>query len=91
MTELDNYRKEIDEIDQELTALFEKRLETVLKVGEYKKTHDLPILDSSREEAVILKNTERLNNKAYAQELSDFYKAIMTITKGTQQKLMDAE
>ncbi|PRY82318.1 chorismate mutase [Alkalibacterium olivapovliticus] len=91
MTELDKYRKEIDEIDQELTTLFEKRLETVLKVGEYKKTHDLPILDSSREEAVIQKNTERLNNKAYEQELSDFYKALMTITKETQQKLMTEE
>lgn len=91
MSELDGYRKEIDAIDQELTALFEKRLDTVLKVGEYKKKHNLPILNSSREEAVIKKNTERLKNKAYQEELSDFYKALMTITKETQQKLMDED
>ncbi|MCC5893942.1 MAG: chorismate mutase [Alkalibacterium sp.] len=91
MSELDGYRNDIDAIDQELTTLFEKRLETVLKVGEYKKRHDLPILDSSREKAVIEKNIDRLKNKAYQEEVSEFYKALMAITRGTQQKLMDEE
>ena len=89
MTELDQCREEIDLIDQQLTALFEKRMETVLKVGEYKKAHDLPILDAGREEAVIKKNIERLSNPAFHRELSDFYQALMTITKETQQRLMD--
>lgn len=89
MSELDRYREDIDLIDQKLTTLFEKRMETVLKVGEYKKSHDLPILDAGREEAVIKKNIERLNNPAFKSELSDFYQALMAITKDTQQRLMD--
>jgi monofunctional chorismate mutase len=89
MTELDQCREEIDLIDQQLTALFEKRMETVLKVGEYKKAHDLPILDAGREEAVIKKNIERLSNPAFHRELSDFYQTLMAITKETQQRLMD--
>jgi monofunctional chorismate mutase len=89
MTELDQCREEIDLIDQQLTALFEKRMETVLKVGEYKKAHDLPILDAGREEAVIKKNIERLSNPAFKRELSDFYQAMMAITKETQQRMMD--
>ncbi|GEN50792.1 chorismate mutase [Alkalibacterium pelagium] len=89
MTELDQCREEIDLIDQQLTALFEKRMETVLKVGEYKKAHNLPILDAGREEAVIKKNIERLSNPAFKRELSDFYQALMVITKETQQRLMD--
>ncbi|SDK46437.1 chorismate mutase [Alkalibacterium thalassium] len=89
MTELDQCREEIDLIDQQLTALFEKRMETVLKVGEYKKAHDLPILDAGREEAVIKKNIQRLSNPAFHRELSDFYQALMAITKETQQRLMD--
>ena len=35
MTKLDEYRIEIDEIDRELVQLFEKRMETVLKVASY--------------------------------------------------------
>ncbi|UDE94561.1 chorismate mutase [Carnobacterium viridans] len=55
MNELEQYRKDIDEIDQELTRLFELRLNTVLKVGRYKKQRNLPVLDASREQAVIEK------------------------------------
>ncbi|TVP90319.1 chorismate mutase [Alkalibacterium sp.] len=91
MNELDQYRKEIDLIDQELTALFEKRLETVLKVGEYKIKHQLPILDTSREEAVIQKNIERLNNQAFKKEIADFYRSLMGITKETQERLMSED
>lgn len=91
MSELDGYRDDIDAIDQELTTLFEKRLETVLKVGDYKKKQGLPILDASREAAVIERAVERLNNKAFQEEVSDFYKSLMAITRGTQQKLMDED
>jgi len=89
VSELDDYRKEIDAIDQELTRLFEKRLEKVLKVGEYKKTHQLPVLDASREQKVIEKNVARLNNADFQGELTLFYKAIMNITKETQERLME--
>ena len=91
MNELDHYREEIDGIDQELTRLFEKRLETVLKVGQYKKEHQLPVLDASREEKVIEKNTARLENEAFKEELTQFYRAIMAITKDTQKRLMEKE
>ena len=37
MEDLDDYRKNIDEIDKKITELFEKRMDIVLKIGEYKK------------------------------------------------------
>ena len=37
MSKLDDYRKEIDSIDKELIALFERRMDVAKKVGEYKK------------------------------------------------------
>lgn len=89
MSELDQYRKDIDQIDQELTQLFEKRMETVLKVGEYKKQHHLPVLDASREKEVIQKNVNRLNNQAFAEETAEFFQAMMDITKKTQEKKLE--
>lgn len=91
MSELDHFREEIDAIDQELTWLFEKRLETVLKVGQYKKERQLPVLDASREQKVIDKNIDRLENKAFQEELTQFYRAMMAITKDTQNRLMEKE
>ncbi|WP_225742760.1 chorismate mutase [Marinilactibacillus sp. Marseille-P9653] len=89
MSELEQYRQEIDAIDQDLTRLFEARLKTVLKVGEYKKQHDLPVLDASREQKVIEKNLGRLEDKQFEEELTKFFQAMMDITKETQKKMMD--
>jgi len=46
MDNLDNLRKEIDHIDKELIKLFEKRIENVLRIGEYMGVH-LPYLINS--------------------------------------------
>jgi len=91
MNELDNYRQKIDAIDQELTRLFEERLETVLKVGDYKKENQLPILDAIREQELIDKNVARLKNTDFQDDLTQFYKSMMTITKNTQKRLFKNE
>lgn len=88
MNELEQYRKEIDAIDQELTRLMESRLDSVLKIGEYKKRHRLPVLDTHREQAVIEKNVARLTNKQFEEEVTQFFQSIMAITKDTQTKRM---
>lgn len=86
MSELTEYRKEIDRIDRELTRLVEHRFNVVRKVAEYKAQNDLPILDSSREEAVIQRNLDRLENSEYAAEIAEFYQNLMTISKAIQKK-----
>ena len=50
MSDLDDYRKKIDEIDQKMTELFEERMNVVMKVGEYKKANNLPVLISQEKE-----------------------------------------
>ena len=91
MNELEQYRKEIDEIDQELTRLFELRLNTVLKVGRYKKQRNLPVLDASREQAVIEKNISRLRDKTFEPQVTTFFQSMMDVTKETQVTLFKLE
>lgn len=55
MEDLKKLRDDIDSIDKELIELFQKRMETVLKVAEYKKKNNVPILNASRENEVIKK------------------------------------
>lgn len=86
MSELEQYRLEIDAIDQELTRLVEKRFEVAKKVAAYKRAHDLPVLDASREDVVIARNQERLMNPGYAAEIADFYTALMAVSRGIQEK-----
>lgn len=88
MSELDGYRKKIDEIDKEITRLFEQRMDTVIKVGEYKKANNLPVLNKDREKQVIKKNINYLSNKDYAEELTVFYNHLMNISKDLEHKKM---
>lgn len=84
MDELKKYRKEIDNIDKELVRNFEKRMEVVLKVAEYKKKNNIPILNKSREEQVIEKNLKYLNNEKFKKSLKDFFISLMNISKKLQ-------
>jgi len=86
MKELEKLRQEIDEIDKEMTALFEKRMEIAKKIAEYKQNNNLPIFDESREKEVIKKNIEKLNNKDLANELKEFYSTIFRLSKDIQKK-----
>ena len=47
--DLNDYRKEIDSIDDQLIALFAKRMETAEKIAAYKKANGLRVLDARRE------------------------------------------
>jgi chorismate mutase/prephenate dehydrogenase len=46
-------RDEIDEIDREIVELLAKRLRLVMKVGEFKRAHDLAIYDPDRERDLL--------------------------------------
>ncbi|MDO5457644.1 MAG: chorismate mutase [Atopococcus tabaci] len=88
MSEIDLLRIEIDDIDQELTKLLERRLNMAKKIAEHKKKQGLPILDESREEVVIQKNIDRLNNPDYADKVREFYINLMDISKDVQEDLI---
>lgn len=53
MDALEQARAEIDTVDAQLAALFERRMAAVLQVAEYKRAHGLPIYDAAREAAVL--------------------------------------
>jgi len=86
MESLDDYRKSIDELDKEITELFEKRMDLVLKVGDYKKKNNLPIFNENREKEVIEKNLGYLGNKDYSEVIRKFYTKIMEISKELEHK-----
>lgn len=57
---MDNLRRKINKIDDQILKLLKERVDLVKKVGEYKKRDNLAIKDVKREEEVV----EGLINKA---------------------------
>ncbi|HAU5233964.1 bifunctional P-protein, chorismate mutase/prephenate dehydratase [Clostridioides difficile] len=89
MEDLTRYRNEIDNIDKELIQLFEKRMNTVLEIARHKMKNNTTILQKDREEKVLSRAVDNLDNKAYSQETIQFFNSIMEISRGLQKRLMD--
>ena len=51
--DISDYRKHIDEIDDQIVRLFAERMATAKEIGEYKRGHGLPVGDARRELEVL--------------------------------------
>jgi monofunctional chorismate mutase len=81
---IESYRLQIDEIDQKLMELFIKRMEISKKIGDYKKAHHLPIIDIHRENEIILKRKNNLNDEKLWPYYEIFIKQIFDLSKAYQ-------
>ena len=84
MKDLEQCRKEIDEIDQQLIKLFEQRMQVSKDVVTYKLAHDMEIFQPQREKAVIEKNTDRITNPNLEDYARNFIQDVMDIGKSYQ-------
>ena len=84
---LDEIRAEIDSIDKELVSLFIKRMNCAAAVAEYKKENSLPILDASRERALLNKISD-LSGEEFEEYTRTLYSTILDLSKSYQYKTM---
>jgi len=56
--ELQELRDQINLYDEVLSATFVKRMDAAMQVARYKKEHNMPVLDATREREVINRVTE---------------------------------
>ena len=89
MKDLKTYRAQIDEIDKKLIDLFEQRLDIVTNIYKVKKNNDIPIVNELREAEVISQAIFNLNNKDYSDEITEYMKAIIAISRKLQLKSKD--
>lgn len=85
MEELKKIRDEIDTIDYQMAKLYEKRMQAVQKVVQYKKEHHLPVFDANREQEILQRNANWVE-KAYRQSYTNFQKYVMDESKRFQEK-----
>ena len=85
MSLIDDARKKINAIDEQMVRLFEERMAAVLDVLKYKKEHNLAVFDSKREEEIIKKNVELIENKELKEYYLEFFNAILSVSKKYQE------
>ena len=83
---LEKQRAEIDAIDREIVALFERRMQVVVDVARIKKENGIAILDAIREKEVITKVQSYLKDATLKEELAEAYETLMKVSKDYQKK-----
>ncbi len=56
--ELEDIRKRIDEIDDQIARLFKERMETIEEVAETKRMNNIPVLSEGREREILFRVTD---------------------------------
>ena len=87
MNELEIARSKISEIDKEMASLFEKRMQACALVAKYKKEHGLAVLDTSRENELIAKNSSLIENDIIKEYYVEFLKNNMSLSRSYQSRL----
>ena len=85
--DLDSIRQEIDQIDQELVALLEKRMVCVGQIIEYKEQQGLPVLDQRREREVLEKVGSLVTDEQYRATIQSQFQDLMARSRDYQEEV----
>lgn len=85
--DLEELRKQIDEIDTQMCDLFAKRMQVVSEVGRYKKENNLPVYHPSRARAVLHNVSRRLGPEfeGYGRTL---YRTIFDLSESYETRML---
>ena len=88
MDKLNEARMTINEVDREMAGLFERRMQAVKRIAEYKKEHGLPIYDAAREKAVLERNAEFIRDYEVRSYYTRFMADTMAVSKQYQERVI---
>jgi len=86
---LEQARSIINEVDDEMARLFVRRMEAAEMVAQYKQAHGLPILDASREEQILRRGAERVEDETLRAYYINFIRNNMAISRAYQHRLLE--
>lgn len=88
MIDLNKIRDEIDETDEGIVRLFEKRMELTEEVAKYKIETGKPVFDKEREISKLKKLRGESSNEFNAKGIQEVFQQMMSISRKRQYQLL---
>jgi monofunctional chorismate mutase len=83
---LEQVRKTIDEIDDQIMDLILKRIDLVRKIGEIKESFNQEVADPGREAQIIGRLKTRVANQLSVEQIRQVFDPIFTLSKKVQKE-----
>lgn len=87
---MDDLRKQINEIDDKMVALFEERMKVAGEIGKYKAENGLPIFDRLRERELLARITKG-QDEELAMHTKVLYTTMMDVSRSHQGRIVYKE
>ncbi len=88
MTELEQLRQQMDDVDASIVEALEARMEIAKKIAEYKLEKGMRVLDKSREAEVLISREGMLKNKEFAGAVNALFELLMEISRAYQKTVV---
>lgn len=88
MKDLMQCRKEIDEIDRQMTALFQERMQIAADVAEYKRVSGKKVFDKQREDEKLDAVEKMASNVYFGRGLRELFSQIMSLSRKYQYTML---
>ncbi|MCL2740885.1 MAG: chorismate mutase [Oscillospiraceae bacterium] len=87
---MDELRSKIDEIDDGLIRLFERRMDLSAEIAAYKRRNGIPVHDPARERGILEALTAKVG-KGRGPYVAELYALIFRLSRAEQERTIDAE
>lgn len=84
METLEELRKRLDEIDNQIVNLYEQRMEVCAGVGEYKIQNGKKVLDRQREREKLESVAQKVSNSFNKKGIKELYEQLMSMSRKLQ-------
>ena len=81
-------RERINEIDEEMARLFERRMQAARTIAQYKSENGLPVCDPVREEQILKQNAAQIEDAALRSYYESFFQHCMALSREYQEDLI---
>ncbi len=88
MNKLEEARLVINSVDDKMIELFKERMKAAEMVASYKKENGLVVFDKKREDEIILKNKNKLNDSTLEEYYLEWFKSMLKVSKDYQKKII---
>ena len=88
--DLQELRKSIDEIDDTLIQLFQKRMDLSTEIAKYKQQNNLPVHDPVREQAILENLSSKVSDR-HKSSISALYSLLFELSRAEQERVLKPE
>ena len=89
--DIEDWRKQIDELDQKLVALLSERARAAVEIGKLKRNTSLPIYEPDRER-IVFENVQAVNpGPLPGRDLVRIYERIIDVMRALQRNELASE